>query len=1132
MLDSATAQLVAAFGAETKGKLAGVGEPEEALRVPIEHLVTAIGALIGKKTELDGETHLTEISSRPDFAVRVNGAVVGYIEVKQAGLSLDPSTFRSHNRDQWDRLKDLPNLIYTNGTEWRLYHGEGDPHLVAQLSGGPLDVVGAGLVADNVFRELVTNFLNWVPVPIRTVPRLVRTVAPITRMLRTKVIEQLAIESQNVKRGEPRQQQQFLGLASDWRKLLFPDATDAVFADGYAQTVTFALLLARTEGIDLEATSLHEIGQKLGTEHSLMGKALQLLTQDVKGNFLPTLDLLKRVIGAVQWDAVRKNKDTYLHLYENFLAEYDPELRKDTGTYYTPHEVVDEMVRLAEEALVTKLGKPKGFLDPSVTTIDPAMGTGTFLHSIIEHVAEVVEATEGKGAVPGSITELASRLIGFELQLGSYAVAELRTTDLLRSYDANPPKGGMRMFVADTLSDPHAAITGLSSGLSAISESKRQANLIKSDVPVTVVIGNPPYGDKAEGQGGWIEKGSEATSGDRVAKIGRVAPLDAFRLPGNGLTEYVLKNLYVYFWRWATWKVFESIPDDTAGVICFISTAGYLRGAGTKGMREYLRREADEGWIIDLTPEGIRPDVPTRIFPGVQQPLAIGIFVRHEVHDEGPAPIHYVALDGKQGQKFDALAKLDFTDGWVDVRTAWTAPLTPAADLWDSWPAFGDLLPWHSPGVKPNRTWVYAPSGSILQERWSEVREARGSDRADTLFKNTRDASLSTFKAPLDGEGTAQYGKDLNHEMAAEPVGLRVAYRSFDRQWVIADHRVADTARPELWSARSAGQVFVSEQHAHEVGTGPGLVFSRLIPDMHYFNNRGGRVLPLLHPDGTPNLAPGLQDALAASHGLAVTPEDLLAYVAGVVAHPGFTATFEDELTTPGVRVPITRNPELWSRAVELGREVIWLQTYGESFVDKAEGRELGNVRAGWPAAAQPLALEPVKELPVKHFYDDASHSIYFTGEEGSRDGAWGPVDKTVFDYTVGGMNVVGSWFKYRKKNPGGKKTSPLDHVHVTEWPHEWTLEFTELLTVLTRLVALEPAQKSLLDEILAGEMLSITELADAGVQWPETRDDRKPRRVAKETADQPTLFDSVGGAATGVYPRDARAELSDEWPE
>ena len=276
---------------------------------------------------------------------------------------------------------------------------------------------------------------------------------------------------------------------------------------------------------------------------------------------------------------------------------------------------------------------------------------------------------------------------------------------------------------------------------------------------------------------------------------------------------------------------------------------------------------------------------------------------------------------------------------------------------------------------------------------------------------------------------------------------------------------------------------------------------------MHFYKGSGGgRTLPLLHPDGTPNLAPGLLDALQASVGLELTHEDVLAYIAGVVSHPGFTATFEDELTTPGVRVPITKDAELWQRAVELGREVVWLHTYGESFVDKAEGRERGNVRSNWPQDLQPLYLEPVKELPIRHFYDTAKHAIYFTGENGDRNGVWGPVDKSVFDYTVGGMNVIGSWFKYRKKNPGGKKTSPLDDIHVTEWPHEWSLEFTELLTVLTRLVALESDQRALLDGILAGELSTMDELADAGVTWPKTRDDRKPRRKPAEDPHQLTI--------------------------
>ena len=317
--------------------------------------------------------------------------------------------------------------------------------------------------------------------------------------------------------------------------------------------------------------------------------------------------------------------------------------------------------------------------------------------------------------------------------------------------------------------------------------------------------------------------------------------------------------------------------------------------------------------------------------------------------------------------------------------------------------------------------------------------------------------------------------------------------------------------RPPLWEVPSAGQVFISEQHSVALqADSPALSFSALMPDLNHFNNRGGRTLPLLHPDGTPNLAPGLLEGLAAEASIQADHEDLLAYVAGVVAHPAFTATFVDELTTPGVRVPITRDAALWQKAVELGREVIWLHTYAERYADPAAGREAGNVRSGWPMDAQPKSLEAVTTMPVKLQYDDVRGQVVFTDDDGGRNGAWGPVSREVFDYTVGGMNVIGSWFKYRKKSPGGKKTSPLDDIHVDEWPHEWTLEFTELLTVLTRLVSLEPAQAELLEQILAGSLVTKNELAAAGVKWPETRDDRKPRRkVAADTLD--IFGDEVG---------------------
>ncbi|MBB1058425.1 DNA methyltransferase [Dietzia sp. B19] len=608
-------------------------------------------------------------------------------------------------------------------------------------------------------------------------------------------------------------------------------------------------------------------------------------------------------------------------------------------------------------------------------------------------------------------------------------------------------------------------------------------------------MGNPPYDERAQGRGGWIENGSDS---EKTKKGGGYRPLDDFRAEGNGRTEYVLKNLYIYFWRWATWKVFDAnanLPNGDVGVVCYITTSGYLRGAGFKGMREYLRRTTSEGWIIDVSPEGMRPDVPTRIFPGVQQPLAIAIFTRRpDCDSDVPATIHYTAIHGRRFEKYDALTKLNLDgDQWRQARTAWQAPFTPAADTdWDDFPAVNDLLPWTAPGIKPNRTWVYAPAREILSDRLLRVISESDPDRKKVLFKETSSSHLETTTKPLSGsdteQGTAAPFSEEKPAHARAARHVRVGFRSFDRQWLIADRRLMHRPSPDLWAARRPGQIFVVEQHAEAISHGPGVVFSALIPDMHHFNNRGGRALPLLHPGGRPNIAAGLLGALSTLTGRPVTPEDVVAYLAGVLSHPGFTARFADELTTPGIRVPFTTSPELFERAVTLGMEVAWLHTYGATFVDPESGRPAGDVRLAAGDSRRVMNLAAIAEMPSEMIFNEATGEVRLGG------GAFGPVSPAVWEYTVGGKNVLRSWFGYRKAEPGGKKSSPLDDVHVSSWPPEWTSELLDLLSVLTRLVGLEEAQVELLDEIMSVSLASRDMLASAGAVWPDGTKDSQRR--------------------------------------
>ena len=330
-------EAVSVFGEECRLKLAGPGDREAAIRTPLETLLRTVGRHIGVPAVFHDEVRDAERRVRPDYGVSVAGAINGYIEVKAPSHGLDPARFTGHDRQQWERQRDLPNLIYTNGSHWRLYQDGAPSREPVILTGGDLATAGRALRAPASLEGLLTDFLRWKPQPITAVGTLVRHIAPLTRLLRGEVLDQLAAEKKWIAARADEYAQPFTGLARDWRALLFPQANDATFADGYAQTVTFALLLARTEGIEVTGRPLHEIGAALGNDHSLMGKALQLLTDDVAADFRVTLDLLVRVIGAVDWPRIRGGRhDTYLHLYEHFLDLYDNELRKKSVSNAPP----------------------------------------------------------------------------------------------------------------------------------------------------------------------------------------------------------------------------------------------------------------------------------------------------------------------------------------------------------------------------------------------------------------------------------------------------------------------------------------------------------------------------------------------------------------------------------------------------------------------------------------------------------------------------------------------------------------------------------------------------------------------------------------------------------------------------
>jgi hypothetical protein len=1088
---------VSKFGTAVKDKLsnpAATGQPEDQLRAPFEALLPELAEAAGHviSPKLIGETKHAETGSRPDYSVTVFNNLVGFVELKAPGKGADPKRFADpHDKAQWKKLQALPNLLYTDGNAFSLWRNgvrEGD---IIKLI-GDIESDGGTVAAPPALLALISNFLTWEPIAPKKATDLAPLAARLCRFLRDETLEAMDNPSSPL-----------LDLAKDWHLTLLPDATPERFADNYAQAVTFGLLMARSRKLSLEG-DLDDIGKKLGKD-TLIGAALLSLGATAA---VPSASIkaMVRVLGVVDWDKVSKgDAEAWLYFYENFLQVYDKKLRKLTGSYYTPPEVVTAMVRLADEALKSsgRFNIPRGLAAPQVHIADPAMGSGTYLLALIRQIAAEIETQDGKGQVGPALEDAAKRLYGFELQFGAYAVAELRLIAEMLDLGA---EGTPQLFVTDTLGDPYEQEeTGTGIGRQ-LSRSRVAANKVKQQQPITVVIGNPPYKEKAKGKGAWVEDGS----GTRKAIFNDWKPPKAWKI---GTHAKHLRNLYVYFWRWASWKVFEQggggrdreppVAEHLAGLVCYITVSGFLNGPGFQKMRADLRRDCDEIWVIDCSPEGHQPEVNTRIFEGVQHPVCIVVASRSREHDEkAPAKVRYRALArGHRTAKFAELAAITLDGpGWLDAAVEPRAPFLPEfVGGWGDFVPLDELIEDSGSGVMSGRTWVIAPDVASLERRWDRLLSEPSKAERALLFHPHEGGDKTISKRSTKGlpghhQPIASIESGLVDMASADSQianqGIRATtivtpsrygFRSFDRQFIVPDNRLINRANPGLWAGYGARQVFLTAPMDRTPENGPALTATAVIPDIHHYAGRGGRVFALWKDAAATqtNIAKGSISALTKQYGTVVDPIDIFAYVAALLAHPAFTSRHKADLLRPGLRVPVTADKKLFAVAARLGREVIWLHSFGERM---STGRAPGEPRL--PADRRPhvpqggaIPSTPV-DFPDTLAYDAATHRLLV----GS--GYIDNVTPAMWAYEVSGKNVLRQWFSYRKLNRerpqiGDRRPpSALGEIQPDHWLSEYTTELLNVLNVLGLLIDLEPRQRRLLARIENGPIIPASKFA------------------------------------------------------
>jgi len=1103
---------------KSKFALSGSASPEDQLKPPVAELLEAAGAQYGLKIETRTETHLSEHKVRPDIAVYVNGLICGYIELKAPGLGADaPRLKGDHNKQQWKKLQALPNLIYTDGREWALYRtGErpdGQPLL--RLNDDPTEKGKAAVSQADAesLERLLRGFFNWSPSVPHTPSGLAAYLAPLTRFLRTEVETALDVSGSAVEL-----------LANEWRQFFFPDSDNRKFADAYAQTVTYALLLARLSGAAKLDTA--DAAAILDKNNGLLARTLELLGQpEARKELSVGFALLARSLEALDpHDFMKSKPDLWLYFYEDFLAAYDPKLRRDYGVYYTPREVVELQVRLASELLEKRFGKKLGFADDGVVFLDPAVGTGTYPVAAIKHGLDKVRERSGPGAVPARARQMAENMHGFEVLVGPYAVAHLRLTQALEGAINEAREDGapeekldkrLNIYLADTLESPNAAPPGgLTLTYRALTREHEAARKIKNEGDILVCLGNPPYdrqqieeGDTTtQRKGGWVREGDKGgqgkfVEGPRPAETGLNRPIlkdfiDPATKAGAGVHLKNLYNDYVYFWRWALWRLFEQ--QNSGGIVTFITASSYLAGPGFVGVREVMRRTFDELWIIDLGGDNLGTRKTPNVF-NIQTPVAIAIGVRSATPSpDTPAIVHYAKIDADTREK--KLVRLENlkcsnTIEWRFCASDWGKPFLPAGNGdYFSWPVLVDLVPLRLTGVQFKRTWPIGETADVLKARWRKLCAAPKEQRSN-LFKETgawKIKNRGSKSVPGESEPPIL---DCNNS-SNFPNQIQYGFRSFDRHHALYDGRLGDRLRPSLWNLHGTGQVYFSTLVTEQLANGPAITLSANLPDTNFFHGRHGMIFPLYRDAaGTePNVTAGLLDALGKEYGATPSAEDLAAYVYALLGGQSYTRRFWNELETPGPRVPLTKDSALFDEAAALGSRLIWLHTYAERFQGPDRGNE---VPQGSARTVKGVSSDPA-HYPEKYSYDEDAHEIIVG------DGRFGPVAPAIWEFEVSGLKVVQSWLGYRMKKRAGKKSSPLDDIRPEHWTARMSDELLELLWVLEATLAMEPELESVLDRVVAGACFQASDLPT-----PQPHERKAPGAKAKAGDDLFALLES-----------------------
>ncbi len=987
----------------------------------------------------------------PDYVLTKGKAniPVGYIEAKDIGVDLKSKSLK----EQFDRYKTgLSNLIITDYLKFEFYkEGEFVTEIsIANIEDGKIVAIEQNFTQ---FQSLIRNFAQTITQTIRSSSKLAKLMAGKARLMANVIEKSLNYDDETGSRSNLKNQM------LSFQQMLIHDINNRSFADIYAQTIAYGMFAARYHDPSLPTFSRIEAAELIPKSNPFLRK----LFQDIAG-----FDLDQRLVWIVDelvsiflstdvakimksFGRSTKMEDPIIHFYETFLAEYDKSLRKARGVWYTPQPVVNFIVRAVDDILKDEFGLSQGLADNSKTKIkvkvqsadrrhkggvtdfekevhkvqilDPATGTGTFLAETIKHIHAKFKGMEGMW--PNYVKkDLIPRMNGFELLMASYAMAHLKMDMLLTETGYTPEDNQrFRIFLTNSLEEAHPDTNTLFS--SWLSDESNQANEVKRDTPVMVVMGNPPYSGESANKGDWIMNLME----------------DYKKEPGGKekLKERNPKWInddYVKFIRYGQYF----IEKNGSGILAFINPHGYLDNPTFRGMRWNLLKTYDKIYTIDLhgnskkkevSPDG-SPDV--NVFD-IMQGVSINFFIKtgkKKADDLGQ--VFHFDLFGKRETKYGFLLE----NSLKEIHYKLLPNVAPnyffvnkdfgVQEEYDEGFKVNEIFPLNNVGIVTSRdSFVIDKEKSVLEKRITDFFEIS----KEELQQKYNLKENSSWKIEDVKRNAKEFDKSY-----IKPI----SYRPFDKKFIYYQDYFIERSRNEVmkqflknknYGLSLCRQFKSGEDYQHSF-------ISNLIIESSYVSNKTSEitsVFPLyLYPETNgqtsieepservPNLNRETVDKIAKDLGLQFTnekententfaPIDILDYIYAVLHSPAYREKYKEFLKIDFPRIPYPMDRRKFHDLVVLGRQIRELHLLESPMVN--------NLITSYPISGANQVTKPYFEENYQIIDGDTIAFINPVYEMGrvyiNETQFFQEVPEVAWNFYIGGYQPAQKWLKDRK---------------------------------------------------------------------------------------------------------------------